>query len=162
MTVVSKIANGDLQDKVQCLGVCRDKAEADVPKFITKFHGKFMKETTGPNGEQGIDVEVNFPIAFDKDDVFNNALKKAMVKAVVGVGFVVLVDAEGKVQWYETFERGLNKAGLLHHQLSQMVEGQPLFSWGDDPDAEEEEEEEEGGGVPADFEDPFAATGDGY
>lgn len=162
MTATCQLPKGR-EDKVQVIGICRDKDEKDVPKFIKKFHGQFFGTTTGPKGEAGIFVDANFPLAFDKYDCFNNALKKAMVKAVCGVGMAVLVDTEGKIRWYEMFDRGNNKAGLLHQQIDLLLAGKPLESWGPNPEADEEEEECEGGGeVPTDFEDPFAATGDGY
>jgi len=159
MTAMCQIPKGR-EDKVQVLGICRDKAEADVAKFITKFHGKFFDTTTGPNGERGIFVDANFPLAFDKDDVFNNALKAAMVKSVCGVGMAVLVDAEGKIRWYEIYDRGNNKAKHLERQIQHLLDGTELEKWGPAPELVEEEVEG-GGGVPDDFEDPFAA-GDGY
>ena len=43
MTVLSKIHNGDLAGKVQCLGISRDKEAKDVP---TTAEGKTVAERT--------------------------------------------------------------------------------------------------------------------
>jgi hypothetical protein len=137
------------------VAISRDGAESDVSKFCGKFQDKFFAELSGPGGAPGVTVKAHYPLGFDAEGAVNAQFKDVCKKAVVGVGFTFIVDAEGKIAWYEVFVRGAS-AGQFKAQLSAVANGTPLLSNGAAPVVEEQEEEV------GDFEDPFAAAADGY
>ena len=163
LTVVSDF-NDKYGDKVQAMCISRDKAVADCDKMYAKYDGKFAKETTGPNGEVGVDIKINFPIAFDPEDKVNKALKQTLVKGTVGVGYCIIVDGEGKIAWYGEYVRGVDVVGQIADQLDNIVNGKDLIDNGPNPVQDESEDEEDGANdIAGDMDDldPFAG-GDGY
>lgn len=157
MTVLSDIQN-KYKDSTNWVAISRDHEDKDCAKWVKKYNGTFMAEQKGPNGEAGVTVRCDFPMAHDPEHNVNAALKEALKKAVIGVGFTIIVDKEGKIQFYETYSRGQSLVGQFEYQLHAIVNGLPVIKNG--PTPEFEEEEVEGGGeIPDDID--FLATGDG-
>lgn len=142
-------------DKMQVVAISRDGSDTDVSKFCGKFQDKFFAELSGPGGSAGVTVKAHYPLGFDKDGAVNTQFKELCRKAVVGVGFTFIVNGEGNIVWHEVFVRGASY-GQFEAQLAAVVAGTPMESNGNAPVVEEREE------AVGDFEDPFAATGDGY
>lgn len=154
LSLLSEISE-EFAGKVQFAGVSRDGEVEDVSKFAGKYHGKFFDELTQPDGKPGLCVYMTFPLAFDQAGNFNTQLKQVMKKGTIGVGMTVLVDAEGKIRWYEQFVRGLNPMGQLQSQIKNLIEGKPMISNGPAPEIKVVEESVD---LPDDV-DPFAKTG---
>jgi len=106
----------------------------------------------------GADIRCDFQMAYDAEHKVNTAYKAALSKATVGVGFTIIVDKEGKIQWYEHFVRGNNPAGQFEYQLYAIINGTEKLSNGPAP-VVEEEEVEGGGEIPDDMD--FITGGDG-
>jgi len=156
LSVLSEISL-EFGDSVAFCGVSRDGEESEVSKFAGKYQGKYFDELQSPTGEPGVTVYMTFPLAFDKDDAFNSALKTVMRKGTVGVGMTVLVDKAGIIRWYETFVRGVNPMHQLVDQIRAVLAGKPLLSNGNAPIVQAVEEEFKGD-IP-DVVDAFAKTG---
>jgi hypothetical protein len=170
VTFFSKLNKGDFStlsvlselqikygDRVQFLGVSRDAEEEDAAKFGKKYHGKSFAELSGPNGEPGLTVYITYPLAFDPGEVFNTEMKAVMRKAVVGVGLVILIDADNVIRWYEYYVRGFNPMGQFIEQLELLLAGKPLISNGPNTTSVTKEE---AATIPDDI-DPFVKKGSG-
>lgn len=155
LSLLSEISR-EFEGKVLFAGVSRDGEVEDVSKFAGKYHGKYFGELQSPDGQPGLTVYMTFPLAFDEAGGFNSQLKQVMKKGTVGVGMTILVDAEGKIRWYEQFVRGFNPMGQLTTQIRNLLEGKELISNG--PAPEVQVIEESAGDIPDDV-DPFAKTG---
>lgn len=154
LSLLSEISQ-EFAGKVQFAGVSRDGEVEDVSKFAGKYHGKYFDELQCPDGTPGLTVYMAFPLAFDESGGFNTQLKQVMKKGTIGVGMTVLVDGEGKIQWYEQFVRGFNPMGQLAAQIRNVLEGKPRVSNGPAPEVQVVEESVD---LPDDV-DPFAKTG---
>ena len=138
---------------VQVVAVCRDAKKSDVTKMVEQKQGKRFDE---------LDITLTtdkLAFAFDEGGAVNAAYKAKGPGMAIGVGFTFVVKG-GKVLWYEVFERGKAAAGQFLAQLQNILVDGEMIKNGPTPEEEEEEEEDDGAAV--DFEDPFAAGGDGY
>jgi hypothetical protein len=149
-----------VKSKAQFVAISRDNEDEDVAKWLKKYNGTFMAEQKGPKGEVGITSRCDFQMAYDAGSAVNSGFKQAMKKAVVGVGMTIVIDAAGKIAWYESFVRGVNPAGQFEYQLLALIMGKPLIKNG--PAPEIEEEEVEGGGEIVGDVDVLATGGGSY
>jgi len=135
---VSKIADA-LGDDIQFMGIGIDAAKEDSESFLKKIGTKmpeiYIKQP----------LEVNFPLAYDRDLEMKDAYRAAGKLMSLGASAVFLIDGNRKIVWREQFAPAPGHTvfkGQLQEQCRRLALGEALLSNGNRP-AEEEEEMEE-------------------